>query len=330
MQTSLTRIEAIDLLGMPAEVLDALIDSGRILCRMTGGELRIPLSQFEDFFREGLVAVYRAESSSASPAPREERPQPERERERVAPEPPLAEAAPADVPEPQPAPPPPAPIAVRPPAEPMQHDEPPDNRVAARYVPLRQLGGIFGDVKFSVLQLSATGLRIRHSEPLLPGDEAKLSFAMLRSARSVVVRARVVWTSIARAGETRFSISGLRIIEHADRLERAIEMLKDAHELQPERRSQARRATDALSMLGGVSDEEMALVTGAVQRFASDPVEASRWYSRARFALSDENVRRIAPPRQRDREEVLGIWEYLERKVDIEKITGVMRWMRAG
>jgi hypothetical protein len=339
--TTLSRQEVIDRLGIPAEVIDALLESGRVLCRVTRGEMRIPLAQLEDFFRESLLAVYRAEPvADLAPleapdlgaplgAPASGRPvrQPpagveETETGGEATAEPAGEDA--SVPEPVVAlPPPPRPV------DPEPHDTP-DNRVAARFVPLRQISGIFGDIKFSVLQMSATGLRIRHSESLLPGDEAKVSFALLRSARSVVVRARVVWTSIARAGETRFSISGLRIIEHADRLERAIEMLNEAHELQPERRNRPRRANDALAMLDGVSDEEMALVTNAVQKFASDPVEASRWYSRARFALSDENVRRVAPTRPRDREEVLGVWEYLERKVDIDKISGVMRWMRAG
>jgi hypothetical protein len=339
LQTTLTRDEAIHHLGLPAEVIDALLDSGRILCRVSRGETRIPLTQLEEFFREGLVAVYRAEHADLAraavrgEAPAEApEPEPAPAPEPREPEEPQREPGPEPEPQKEPEPEPddaPEPLIVRRPAE-AEHDDTPDNRVAARFVPLRQISGIFGDIKFSVLQLSATGLRIRHSESLLPGDEAKLSFALLRSARSVVVRARVVWTSIARAGQTRFSISGLRIIEHADRLERAIDMLNEAHELQPERRSRSRRANDALAMLDGVSDEEMALVTNAVQKFATDPVEASRWYSRARFAMSDENVRRVAPPRPRDREEVLGIWEYLERKVDIEKISGVMRWMRAG
>lgn len=318
LRTSLSRDEVIELLGLPAEVVDALLDSGRVLCQMRHGEPAIPLAQLEELFRDALLAVYRAEHQpreSAAPVPPQREPDPE-------PEPP---------PEPEP-----VPLLVRPAlsvsAAEDEHDEhePPDHRAASRFVPLRQIGGIFGDVKFSVLQLSATGLRIRHTEPLMPGDEAKLSFAMLRSARSVVVRARVVWTSIARTGEARFSISGLRIIEHAERLARAVEMLNAAHELQPERRHRMRRASDALAMLGGVTDEEMELVTTAVQKFANDPVEASRWYSRARFALADENVRRVAPSRPRDREEVLGIWEYLERKVEIEKIAGVVRWMRAG
>ena len=82
-------------------------------------------------------------------------------------------------------------------------------------------------------------------------------------------------------------------------------------------------------MFSGASDDEIAMVTAAIQKFAQDPVEASRWYSRARFALSDEHVRRIAPPRPRDREEVLGIWEYLERQVELEKVAGVVAWSRA-
>lgn len=219
---------------------------------------------------------------------------------------------------------PPARPAPAPAAEPRYAEQ----RIATRYVPLRQLGGIFGDTKFFIMQLSATGMRIRHNEPLMPGDEAKLSFALLKPARSVVVRAKVVWTSLARSGNDRFSISGLRIIDHQDRVAAAIDSLRAANELQPERRANSRRATDTMSVLSGISDEEMALVTAAVQKFATDPVEASRWYSRARFALTDENVRRAAPDKPRDREEVLGIWEYLERQVEIEKIAGVVSWIR--
>ena len=52
------------------------------------------------------------------------------------------------------------------------------------------------------------------------------------------------------------------------------------------------------------------------------------WYSRGRFALSDEHVREIAPQRGREREEALGVWEYLDRQVDLEKVAGVMKWVR--
>ena len=329
---SVTRAELSALLNVPLDVVDALLDSGRVLCHVKGGEPRIPLAQLEEFLRDALLRLYEAESqtrpAAEPPAVRERQKELEREAEHE------TDAEPEPEPEPDPAPAMAvaAPIFASPAPEPRPQTEvreEPEQRSATRYVPLRQLGGIFGDVKFVIMQLSATGLRIRHNEPLMPGDEGKLSFALLRPARSVVVRARVVWTSIAKSGDDRFSISGLRILEHHDRVAAAIDSLRAANELQPERRGVLRRASDSLAVISGISDEEMALVTAAVQKFASDPVEASRWYSRARFALSDESVRRAAPERPRDREEVLGIWEYLERQVEIGKIAGVVTWMRS-
>jgi len=43
-----------------------------------------------------------------------------------------------------------------------------------------------------------------------------------------------------------------------------------------------------------------------------------------------EHVRREAPQKRRDRDEVLGIWEYLERQVEIPKIVGVVTLIRNG
>jgi len=326
LEKSLSRSEVCQLLELDQAVVDALVESGRILCHYRRGEPRVPLEQLEQFFRESLVRLYRAEAAASEPIVIAREPEPAML--------PVVKHEPEPEPEPEAEPrpePEPAVIAAAPPPPPVPQGEPEprrDLRGAARYVPLRQIDGIFGETRFSMMQMSTTGLRIRHREPLLPGTEAKLSFALLKPARSFVVRARVVWTSIAKAGEERFSISGLRVLDHQDRIGRAIDLLKAANELQPERREQARRTTDTMVAVEEMSDEEIALVTNAVQKFASDPVEAGRWYSRARFALADENVRRVAPAHARDREEILGIWEYLERQVDIPKIAGIVGWMR--
>lgn len=307
---TLTRDEIARHFKFTPELVDALIDSGRVLCHVRNGEARVPIDQLEALFRDSLVRVYQV--------PAEE------------PVVPVAEL-PAEVVEAAEAPVEDEPltdVVVTPVVPAAEIEERPDQRRAERYVPRRQIDGIFGDAKFTIVQMSATGLRIRHREPLLPGTEAKLSFALMRPARSIVIRARVVWTSLAQAGDERFSISGLRVIEHADRLSRALDTLRTAHELQPERRAHSRRATDSMTVLEGVSDDEIALVTQALQKFANDPVEASRWYSRGRFALSDEAVRRVAPTRAGDRDEILGVWEYLERQVDLEKVASVVSWSR--
>jgi hypothetical protein len=352
---TLTRTEVSRLFELPLEVVDALLESGRILCHMHGGEPRVPLAQLETWLRDALVRVYQAEAGLwfeetsdvgnglSQPALDESADEPPAEAfAEAASEAPAAvddgspaDASPADATTTEPHLPIVEPVYSRdlPPARRtrVRHTlaDTPDMRSSPRFIPLRRISGIFGDAKFSIVQISQSGLRIRHADPLVPGVEGKLSFALLKPARSFVMRARVVWTSLARSGDESFSISGLRIMEHADRLVRAVELLNAAHELQPDRRAKPRRTdNEALAGLDGVSDEEIALVTSAVQRFASDPVEANRWYSRARFALSDENVRRVAPVRGREREEVLGIWEYLERQVDIAKVAGVVLWMR--
>jgi excisionase family DNA binding protein len=319
---SLTPDEAARLLALSPELISALLESGHLLCRMAGGEPRIPLEQLEAFFRDGLLAVYRAEnvlavSTVTTPEP-ERTPTP-------APDPPPVVAEAEAVPEPpvelarMMAEPQPVPISAR---------EEADLRRAPRYVPRRQIDGFFNETRFSIVQISESGLRIRHRAALLPGEEAKVSFALLKPAQSVVMRARVVWTSMAHANGETFSISGLRVLEHADRLVTAVAMLRASHDLQPERRARQRRAEDAVFTLEGISDEEIARVVAAVQKFAGDPVEAGRWYSRARFAISDAAARKAAPEHPRDREEVLGIWEYLDRQIEIPKITSIVTWTR--
>jgi hypothetical protein len=119
------------------------------------------------------------------------------------------------------------------------------------------------------------------------------------------------------------------VTETPDRLCQAVDVLRDKRELQADmattRRPQSGKTPPALR---GVTDEEVALVLKTIRRFASDPIEANRWYARARVAAADEAVRRVAPQRASDREQVLGIWEYLNHSVEIPKIAGIVSWTR--
>jgi hypothetical protein len=201
--------------------------------------------------------------------------------------------------------------------------ETPELRVAPRYVPRRQLGGTFRDLRFTLMQLSTTGLRIRHDDTLRPGDVARLTLALQRPARTFAMQARVVWTSIAQRGDgPTFCISGLRVID-AGPLQHVIQHLREARDLQAD--EGRRRGTSPLS---GLTDEEVASIIRVVRRFTADPVEAGRWYTRARFALADEEIRAAAPQRARDREEVIGVWECLDRSLDIAKVASVVTWLR--
>ncbi|HEX8171478.1 MAG TPA: PilZ domain-containing protein [Thermoanaerobaculia bacterium] len=205
----------------------------------------------------------------------------------------------------------------------------PDLRRADRFTPRRQFGGMFNTTKIGVVQLSASGLRIRHDEGLRPGDEARLSFAILNPPQSIVVRARVVWTSIAQRGDSpSFYISGVRVIGNQDRLVNAMRLLQSAREVQLVENNGRRRGAMP-KHVSGLPDEDVVAIIRAVRKFANDPAEATRWYTRARFAVADEEVRKLAPRGGREREEVLGVWEYLQRRIEIPAIAGVMQWIRS-
>ena len=199
-------------------------------------------------------------------------------------------------------------------------------RKAPRYEPQRKLKGMYREVEFTLLEASATGLRIRHDESLRAGDEATVRFTVSgRSPRTYSLRARVAWTTIAqRDSGPSFCLSGLQVTANIDHLQAALEQLRSedggrTRTVMPQRTPPA---------LVGVTDDDVAAIIRAHRRLSADPVEAARWYNRVRFSLSDPAVKKAAPLRARDRDEVLGIWEYLQRKVAIDTVTNVIAWLR--
>jgi hypothetical protein len=282
-----------EILDLPPSIVDKLVRSGQLPSNGSG----VPAAEIQSYLSQSLIRLFRMQATEPVPVPVPE------------PEAPAADTT----------------VIVRSIAE-YEEDlrgDTPELRVAPRYVPRRQLGGTFRELRFTLLQLSTTGLRIRHDETLRPGDVARLTLSLQRPARTFAMQARVVWTSIAQRGEgPTFCISGLRVLDLGP-LQQVIHPLRAARYLQADdgRRRQS-------SPLSGLTDEEVASIIRTVRRFASDPVEAGRWYSRARFALADEQIRAAAPQRARDREEVVGVWECLDRKMDIAKVASVVTWLR--
>lgn len=313
---TLRRDELSELLSLSPKVIDALILTRSLETERRDGREVVTCAQLEKLFRDSLLRVYQAQAArAATAAAAASRIEPEREIELdLEPEEEL-------------------PVITRTsdehlmPAEPPATDDRPDLRLGARFIPRRQLGGVFREVKLSVLQLSNSGLRIRHTEPLRPGEEARFSFAIQNPPKSFVMRARVVWTSIAQRGDgPSFYISGLRVVTNQDRLVEATELLRAARELHLD---ESRRRNNIPMPVHGLPDEDVVAIIRAVRKFANDPAEATRWYTRARFAVADEEVRRAAPRGARDREEVVGIWEYLHRRIDLKAVAGVVQWIRS-
>ena len=106
-----------------------------------------------------------------------------------------------------------------------------DFRRTPRYTPASPLEGTFGELPLSILEISTSGLRIRHMRPLDAGKEGKLSFTLTDPAQTFSLRGRVVWTtaaSFAADGGELSHISGLRVIDAGNRLENLIKALSAA------------------------------------------------------------------------------------------------------
>ena len=315
---TLRRDELSEVLSLSPKIIDALILTRALETERREGREVVTCAQLEKLFRDSLLRVYQAQATrAAAAAAAASRIEPEREIELD------LESAEAEEE---------MPVITRTSDEHLMpeipgRDDRPDLRLGARFIPRRQLGGVFREVKLAVLQMSNSGLRIRHVEPLRPGEEARFSFAIQNPPKSFVMRARVVWTSIAQRGEgASFYISGLRVVTNQDRLVEATELLRAARELHLD---ESRRRNNVPMPVHGLPDEDVVAIIRAVRKFANDPTEATRWYTRARFAVADEEVRRAAPRGARDREEVVGIWEYLQRRIDLKAVAGVVQWIRS-
>jgi hypothetical protein len=315
------RDEAGEVLQLSPAVIDALVSSGALRVETIDGRDTIAAAELERLFRDSLMRLWHGQATRAAA---------------VSPGIPADAGAVAEEVEIE--------IEAKPDADSEEpaivgvYDElgtgaRPDLRAGVRYVPRRQIGGTFRDVRFVMLQLSSSGLRIRHDDALRPGDEARLSFAILSPPKSFVMRARVIWTSIGQRGDQRsYYVSGLRVIENVDRLVNAAYLLRTARELHIDETDTARRPGGVKNVprqVSGVADEDVVAIIQAVRKLAGDPEEAARWYARARFAIADEEVRKAAPRGAREREEVVGVWESLQRRIDLRTVAGVMQWIRS-
>lgn len=286
-----------EILDLPPSIVDKLVHRGQLLSAEEG----VPAEVIQKYLSESLIRLFQAQATVTVAAP------------------PLMEKSPHAEPES---------VIARSIAEyeEEQHAAAPEMRIAPRFVPRRPIGGLFQHSRFTLVQISTTGLRIRHDDVLRPGDVANLTLSLQRPAHTLAMQARVVWTSIAQRGDSpSFCISGIRVLDLGP-LQQVLHHLREAGDLQPD--EGRRRANQSPAALNGLTDEDVASVIRAVRKFSSDPVEANRWYTRARLSLADDAIRAAAPVKGRDREEVVGVWEYLERRLDLARVASVVLWLR--
>jgi hypothetical protein len=211
-------------------------------------------------------------------------------------------------------------------------------RKSDRFVAVDPLPGTFGTTSVIIVDLAAHGAQIEHAQPLRLGSTGKLAFRL--GDINVLIAGITIWSHLSKAPNARGKYlyrSGVRIDAAGDDLSEVVTQLAgggflklDDQSMQRKKlRAEAKRLARArephmkvLPPDHDIPPDQILLIEHARTRLRSDPEEARRWYNRARFALNEEHSRGIAES-IRHREDVLAVWEYLERTIDINMIVRV-------
>lgn len=201
-------------------------------------------------------------------------------------------------------------------------------RSAARFIPehpfpatLTMLGVT---VTVGIRDLSVNGAQIEHPQPIRPATQGRLTILP-----DFIVPAIVIWSHFTATSTYH---SGLRIDEQLDVVAAAIRDLLGRGLVHKEtdtsrKRQEALLAREkaltqqlhATPAQTGPTMEQVLLIRHARERMLMHPEEAIKWYNRARVTATEDQVR-LAGAGRVNREDVLAVWEYLERSIDLRYI----------
>ncbi|HEX9161411.1 MAG TPA: hypothetical protein VF980_06850 [Thermoanaerobaculia bacterium] len=202
-------------------------------------------------------------------------------------------------------------------------------RSAARFVSDETVPGIFAAGSLSqavtLRDVSVNGAQIEHSQPVRPAMQGRITIGDLTAA------AVVIWTRLTSPGHYR---SGLRIEESLDVVAAAIRELlargavrkvenpKQLHQqaLVDREKSRAKNiSTPTSAVPPGPSARDVMKIREARKWMQSHPEDAVKWYLRARATASEDHLT-IAGTGRINREDVLAVWEFLGRGVDLRDV----------
>ncbi|HUP46264.1 MAG TPA: hypothetical protein VM779_12205 [Thermoanaerobaculia bacterium] len=207
-------------------------------------------------------------------------------------------------------------------------------RAAERFTAITSLSATFAGTPITIVNLSTIGAQIEHPAPIRLGTVAR--FVIRRGDVSIDVRGLLTWSRLSKTPDAQGQHayrSGLRIesgnAEYALALHMLIKggtMRREPDTLEKKRRRLLERMTERsrpamklVSQSGDIPPDQVLLVQHARERLRAEPEEAQKWYHRAKYAIT-HGATNIEIETIRDREEVLAVWEYLERSIDIPTI----------
>lgn len=214
-----------------------------------------------------------------------------------------------------------------------------DSRGAERFVARHPIEGRFGRTDVTIWDLAESGLQMEHAEPLKIATKGLLGFKL--DEITVTVPGIVIWSHLSKTTDEKGRLlyrSGVRLEADIELFASAINRLagsgrihRDTASLERKRRKQLERdqelrARPVVQIIHGTPDpspDMLLLVLHSRDRLRENANDAIKWYNRAKFSISEDLYSHV-----HHREEVLAVWEYLERSVDIQTIVDIFEMKR--
>ena len=213
-----------------------------------------------------------------------------------------------------------------------------DLRGRERFRVKQKLSGSFGAAEVTLIDVAEEGAQVEHAQPLRLATKGRLWFK--RADVSVSLHAFVVWSRLSKTpnelGKYLYR-SGLRFDEGAGNFPQTMQVLtdygvieRDDESLNRKRKRIEEREQDKagkpivrqVATESDISPDQVLLIQHARARLKENFDEAHKWYSRAYFALRDGRTASSAELMKYP-EDVLAVWEYLERSVPLATIKRV-------
>ncbi|HEY5611245.1 MAG TPA: PilZ domain-containing protein [Thermoanaerobaculia bacterium] len=199
-------------------------------------------------------------------------------------------------------------------------------RASDRFKLTPPISGTFSPAgKAKIRDLSAGGAKVELYDLPELGTEGILEFSIEGLPMTFDFNAELIWSkskTVHSATVARY-VAGLKIDEKREHLRLAIAHLcqsgratVDTHSLHLKLNIMRARARQQSAELGfaisGVPPEEFLLIEGVRAELRANPEEAAYWRTKA--SLSFAGTVELA---ERDAEEILAVWEYLDRSIDL-------------
>jgi hypothetical protein len=176
-----------------------------------------------------------------------------------------------------------------------------------RFTFRKSVDATFRGVSLKVVDLSETGARVMHRDPLIVGLEGTFALQVPSSRECVALRARVIWSHALRDGKLE---TGLKIVD--GRLDRAADLLDHLVRLGWTGANKLRAAGNKLRG----SEGDLRAAHAALDFLTKNRSASARW---------KRLVERDFPSSHGYPTEVVAAWELLGRSIDVELVAQAHR-----